>query len=92
MKPYHLQMTHALEETDYDARVAFAQGELGRLEVDPDRLNNMFFSDETHFHLDGGVRIMWADENPHWFDVRRLHPQKVTVWMGIGTERGINAR
>lgn len=29
---------------------------------------------------------MWADENPHWFDVRRLHPQKVTVWVGIGAE------
>lgn len=70
----------------------------------------MLFTDEAHFHLCGGVNrqdwIIWADENPHWFDVRQLHPQNVTVWMGVGaegvigpffwtpqgTERGINAR
>jgi signal transduction histidine kinase len=50
----------------------------------------MIFSDEAHFHLCGGVNrqdwIMWADENPHWFDERRLHPEKLTVWMGVGVE------
>jgi hypothetical protein len=33
MKPYHLQMAHALEEDDYAARIAFARGELNRFEV-----------------------------------------------------------
>lgn len=83
---------------------------MGRLEADRNRLGNLFFTDEAHFHLCGGVNrqdwIMWADENPHWFDTRRLHPEKLTVWMGVGlegivgpffweregTERGINAR
>ena len=84
--------------------------ELGRLRADSNRLFNLLFTDEAHFHLCGGVNrhnwIMWADENPHWFDVRRLHSEKLTVWMGIGaegvvgpffweregSERGINAR
>lgn len=110
MRPYHLQMAHALEETDYAARIEFARTELDRLDEDANRLNNLLFTDEAHFHLDGSVNrqdwIMWADENPHWFDVRRLHPQKLTVWMGIGVEgvvgpyfwerqgneRGINGR
>ena len=30
--------------------------------------------------------IMWADENPHWFDVQHLHPKKLTMWMGVGIE------
>src|SRR3954467_11016242 len=110
MRLYHLQMAHSLDEVDYAARVELARSELSRLEADPDRLNNMFFSDEAHFHLCGGVNrqnwILWADENPHWFDVCRLHPEKVNVWMGIdsegvigpyfwelqGSEKGINAR
>ena len=83
-------MAHTLEKDDYNARIAFSRDELGRLEVDPGRLNNMLFSDEAHFHLCGGVNrqnwIMWADENPHWFDVRRLHPEKLTVWIGVGIE------
>jgi hypothetical protein len=54
MRPYRLQMAHALEETDYAVRVAFARGELGRLGAGPDRLNNMLFTDEAHFHLCGG--------------------------------------
>ena len=90
MKPYHLQMAHTLEENDYISRVTFAQDELGQLAVDSGRLNNMFFSDEAHFHLCGGINrqnwIMWADENPHWFDVRQLHPGKWIVWMGFGIE------
>jgi hypothetical protein len=110
MRPYHLQMVHALREQDHVGRVAFARDELSRLEADPGRLANWFFSDEAFFHLDGGVNrqdwILWADENPHWFDERRLHPEKLCVWIGIGVEgvvgpffwqpqnkeRGINAQ
>ncbi|KAI6212569.1 hypothetical protein M3Y94_00041400 [Aphelenchoides besseyi] len=99
-------MAHALEDPDYAARVEFARGELDRLNADPSRLNNLVFTDEAHFHLDGAVNrqdwILWADSNPHWFDVRRFHTQKVTVWLRVGVgpffwtpinnKRGITAR
>jgi len=27
---------------------------------------------------------LWSDENPHWFAEEPLHPEKVTVWLGVG--------
>lgn len=90
MRPYHLQMAHALDAPDPATRMNFARDELMRLAADPDRLNNLLFTDEAHFHLDGGVNrhdwIMWADSNPHWFDTCRFPSPKVTVWMGVGIE------
>ena len=61
MRPYHLQTAHALEEDDYEGRIAFAREELARLEATPGRLNNMFFTDEAHFQLCGEVnRQNWV--------------------------------
>lgn len=53
--PYHLQLRQELGPLDHRARVVFAQGQLDALAADPAILNNLFFSDEAHFYLNGEV-------------------------------------
>lgn len=51
-------------------------------------LENLIFTDEAHFYLNGEVNKqnfrLWSSENPHWFAEEKLHPKKVTVWLGMG--------
>ena len=86
--PYKLQLVQKLQQTDYQTSVDFAQDMLQRLEADPNLLGNLFFADEAHFHLHGGVNRhnfrYWSDTNPHWYTEEPLHSPKVTVWLGIG--------
>ena len=51
-------------------------------------VNNILFSDESTFCLNGQVNRhncrYWSDENPHWMEqVHTQRPQKVNVWCGI---------
>lgn len=86
--PYRLQLRHQMLPHDHQARVVFAQRQLEALAADPALLTNLVFSDEAHFYLNGEVNRwdyrLWSDENPHWFAEEPLHPQKVTVWLGVG--------
>ncbi|CAH2108547.1 unnamed protein product [Euphydryas editha] len=49
--------------------------------------NNIFFSDEAHFHINGHVNKQncryWSSENPKTKHQRPLHSPKVTVWAAI---------
>lgn len=49
--------------------------------------NNILFSDEAHFHLNGHVNKQncryWAAENPRAKHQKPLHSPKVTVWAAI---------
>ena len=86
--PYKLQLVQELLPRDHEARFHFAQDMLERFDGDPYLLENLFFSDEAHFHLHGGVNRhnmrYWSDQNPHWYAEEPLHSPKVTVWAGIG--------
>ena len=53
--PYKLQMLQELEEGDSEMRVVFAEEQLEHMEHDQNFHKNLFFSDEAHFHLHGGV-------------------------------------
>lgn len=68
--------------------MAFAERQINVLGENPELLGNLFFSDEAHFYLNGEVNRwnfrLWSDENPHWFTEDPLHPEKVTVWLGVG--------
>ncbi len=44
-----------ISDEDKQARLHFARQELERIAADPDRLSFLVFSDEAHFHIDGGV-------------------------------------
>lgn len=65
LHPYKIQMTHPLEEKDFEKRLNFAIEMMERFTS----LNNIIFSDEAHLHLDGVANKQnfnnWSDENPN---------------------------
>lgn len=82
--PYRLQLQHELLPPDYAARRDFAVWFLNDM---LHSLDCVLWSDESYFHLDGGVNthnaIIWADEKPLHVITKPLHPQKVCVWIGF---------
>ena len=52
-RPYRLRRRSAMNEADHEARVLFATNVLEMLSEDPQMLNNIIFSDEAHFSLNG---------------------------------------
>lgn len=88
LHPYKLQLTQELKESDFGARLAFANEMLNRFS----NFDNILFSDEAHFHINGFVNRQncryWNSENPKLKHQKPLHSPKVTVWAAI-SGRGI---
>jgi hypothetical protein len=59
------------------------------LEDDPQLIDNLWMSDEAHFHLSGYVNKhnfrYWAAANPQQLHERPLHSDKVTIWCAISS-------
>jgi len=53
--PYHLKRVHELLPQDTDTRLDFALKCLAEIDTSPLWLPNIFWTDEAHFHLHGGV-------------------------------------
>jgi hypothetical protein len=53
--PYQVHIMHKLTLFDKGRRVEMSEWFNGRMEVDPEWIKNLWFSDEAHFHLDGVV-------------------------------------
>lgn len=87
--PYKIQMVQSLNPGDYQKRIRFCENMLGRLEENDDQINNLWMSDEAHFHLSGFVNKQnfryWSDENPRLLHETPLHSQKVTTWCAISS-------
>ena len=51
------------------------------------RVTDVFFSDQTHFHLSGTVNKQnfryWSESNPQELHQRAAHDPKVTVWCAV---------
>lgn len=81
--PYKIQIVQALKVEDYPVRVAFAQHMLQNF----DNFDNILFSDEAHFHLNGAVNKQncryWGNNNPREKHQQPLHSPKVTVWAAM---------
>lgn len=86
--PYKVQIVQKLYNEDLASRLDFAATELDRIRLDPTHLVRILFSDEAHFHLDGGVNRhnhrYWSQENPRWISEQGLHSPRTTVWAAIG--------
>ena len=80
LKAYKIQLVQELKDTDYANRLNFANEMLQRF----NNFNNILFSDEANFHLNGHVNKQncryWALENPRRKHERPLHSPKVVVW------------
>lgn len=87
-KPYKLTLHQELNEDDFDRRLEFCETMMNKLDLKQILLNNIVFSDEATFMLNGHVNKhncrFWNDSNPHWMiEGHTQHPQKLNVWAGI---------
>lgn len=88
LHPYKIQIVQALKPSDHAQRLKFADEMLEKFSS----FNNILFSDEAHFHLNGYVNRQncryWSDTNPKLKHEKPLHSPKVTVWAAL-SGRGI---
>lgn len=87
LKAFRLTPLHGLFPADLQRRVAACQIFAQMVEMDPEVLHRMFFSDEAGFHVDGRVNTsscrIWAFENPHAGREFQRDSPKVNVWCGV---------
>ena len=86
--PYKIHLVQELNEDDPDRRLEFCELMMNRINAAPNFLNNIVFSDEATFQLNGEVNRhncrYWSDHNPHWMlEAHTQYPQKLNVWAGI---------
>ena len=88
--PYLITRRHELKTTDFPIRVRFAYWFLQEMNNDPDFVNNIWWSDESHIHLNGYVNthntIHWGSERPTDVVPVRRYPEKITVWCAISAQ------
>lgn len=88
MRPYKVTLVQELLEDDPERRMQFCQEIMDIIDIQPDFINRILFSDEATFCLNGFVNRhncrYWSDHNPHWMlEHRTQYPQKLNVWAGI---------
>ena len=88
--PHHIQVKHKLTTQDQRARVAMCNWFNDKMEEDEDWIDNVWFSDEAHFHLDGHVNskncVFWGTQPPQEVLQRPLHSSKVTAWCAMNSK------
>ena len=86
LRPYKVQIVQKLHDEDTVIRLQFAREELTRIDENPSHLDQLIFSDEAHFHIDGGVNRhnhrYWAPQNPGWVSEQSLHSPRTYHCMG----------
>ena len=87
LTPYKISVHHSLTEVDCEERIAFCQWLKQKCDLFDDFLNNIWFSDEAHFHLNGQVNRQncrfWGKTPPDEVLQKPLHSPKVTVWCAL---------
>lgn len=88
--PYKVQVVQQIYENNIKKRLEFCKTMIQKLENDPQLLNRIWFTDESHFHKDGhcnkqNYRI-WGTEKPETFIEKPAHPEYVTVWCAISAQ------
>ncbi|GFW27716.1 uncharacterized protein TNCV_765981 [Trichonephila clavipes] len=77
----------AIHQNDHQARRRFVEWAQNEIAVVPDFHNQILFSDEAHFWLNGYVNKqkcrIWSEANPQVYVETPLHPEKLTVWCSL---------
>ena len=88
LHPYKIQLVQELKPQDAGQRLTFVNQAIERFSS----FDNILFSDEAHFHLNGYVNRQncryWSATNPKQKHQKPLHSPKVTVWAAMSA-RGI---
>ena len=87
--PYTISMRHKLTDRDCVRRQEMCEDFLQRIRTDHRWLDNVWFSDESHFHLSGKVNkthcVFWGKSKPDKVLQQPLHSKKVTVWAAFSS-------
>ena len=90
LHPYKIQIVPKIKKEDYVLRKKYAEQMLILLES-PGGIDDIFFSDEAHFHLGGYVNKQnmryWSEENPRELHEKKMHVEKVIVWCAISSKK-----
>lgn len=85
--PYRPKILQALSDEDKAMRQAFCEDMSVILDHDWTFLDQLVFTDEANFHLNGTVNRhncrYWATENPNFIITEPLHSPHTTVWAGV---------
>ena len=86
-KPYIPRLLHALLDGDDDHRLQFCEEFLAKLHEEDTMLDNIGWSDETCFKLNGIINrhncVYWAANNPRVTVEKEVNLPGVTVWAAI---------
>ena len=90
--PYHITTAHKLTDGDKAARVAMCEMLQQKMEENPNWICDEWFSDEAHFHVNGGVNsqnnIFWGSQSPDEVEEKSLKGRKVTGFVAV-SYRGV---
>ena len=93
MFPYRITTHHLLSNDDVTRRLAMCKWFSTKMEEEPDWINNVWFSDEAHFHLNGAVNNhnnrFWGTERPDQVAPKNLKGPKVTAWCALNAKYGV---
>lgn len=88
--PYCIQIKQTLTESDKLLRVQMCEWLIGKMEDDNEWIDNVWFSDEAHFQLNGVVNShnarYWGTENPHEVTQKPLHSKRCTAWCALSSK------
>lgn len=89
LKPYIPRLFHALADGDTDRRMEFAEIFLNKVKQDRNFIDNIWWSDEATFKLNGHINrhncVYWAEENPHVVIERDVNLPGVIVWGALSS-------
>ncbi|XP_076039310.1 uncharacterized protein LOC143024396 [Oratosquilla oratoria] len=84
---YRVSTHHVLKDEDNTRRIEMCEWLDEKLERSPGCLNNIWFSDEAHYHLNGTVNnhnnVFWGEEPPDEMSEKHLKGAKVTAWIAF---------
>lgn len=87
--PYKVSVHQTLTEGQKTARKRFCAWFVRKCELNHAFVNQIWFSDEAHFHLDGKVNSQnyrfWSHEKPDVLEEAPLHSAKITVWCAMSS-------
>ena len=90
LKPYTIQMHQRLHKASVKERLTMCRWFLSKIEEDAEFLNNVWFSDEAHFSLNGYVNsknyVFWGSSKPNEVYEQGLHDLKVTAWIAMSRQ------
>lgn len=85
--PYRIQIGQRLNVADKRAREVYCGRVLNLVYEDPDFLRNVWFSDESHIHLNGYINRQTTRflgfERPDVIVEKPLHSARVTIWCAV---------